>query len=349
VFALESFETEVMLGTPAQIYVLSTEIYVLSQQYPNDIAGATALSTFFVVVIAGVIALQTRLLKGRSFTTVTGKGHAVRPVTLGKWRWAAFAVCLLYFLISAVLPLGMLLLGSFMRGWGIWSADAFTLANWQVSLSDPRLMTALTNTIVLGVLVGLIGTTACAAATYLWVRTSFSSGRLLEFITWAPRFAPGPVLAIAFAWAFIGGVPIFHPILGTVLMLALILSINALPLGSRILNGGMHQIAYELEEAAKVNGAPWWDTFRRVMLPLLAPTLITSFVLLFLIATRNLVLIIFFYKPESRVLSAILWEGWRGGNPERALVAGLIMMGISMVALTVALLIRRRAGIASVY
>jgi len=189
----------------------------------------------------------------------------------------------------------------------------------------------------------------CAGATYVWVRTAFSSRRLLEVITWAPRIAPGPVLAIAFAWAFIGGVPIFHPILGSVLMLALVLSINALPLGSRILSGGMHQIAFELEEAAQVNGAPWWTTFRRVMLPLLAPALVTSFVLLFLIAIRNLVLIVFFYKPESRVLSAILWEGWRGGNPERALVAGLIMMAISMVALLIALQVRKRAGIPSLY
>jgi iron(III) transport system permease protein len=348
IFALESFETEVMLGTPARIYVLSTQIYVLAQQYPNDLSGATALSAFFLVAVAGVIALQSRLLGGRSFTTVSGHGYAVRPVALGKWRWPACAICLLYFAVSTLLPLAMLILGTFMRGWGIWSASNLTLNHWQVSLRDPRLMAALTNTVVLGLLVGLGGTAVCAAAAYLWVRTRFAGRRVLEFITWSPRIAPGPVLAIGFAWAYIG-LPIFRPILGTLLMLAVVLVVNSLPLGSRILAGGMHQVAYELEEAAQISGASWLTTFRRVLLPLLAPVLVTSFVLLFLVAIRNLVLIIFFYTPESRVLSAILWEGWRGGNPERALVAGLIMMAISLVALGAALLLRRRSGIASFY
>jgi iron(III) transport system permease protein len=349
VFALESFETEILLGTPAQIFVVSTQIYVLAEQYPSDLPGATALSTFFLVVVAGVIALQARMLGGRRFTTVSGKGHAVRPITLGRWRWAALAACLLYFTVSMVLPLGMLVLGSFMRGWGIWSADAFTLNHWQVSLRDPRLIAALTNTVVLGVLVGVAGTAVCAVASYIWVRTHFAGRGLLEFISWAPRFAPGPVLAIAFLWAYVGGLPIFRPILGTVLMLAVVLVVNSLPLGSRILAGGMHQVAYELEEAAQVSGASWLTTFRRVLLPLIAPMLATSFVLLFLVAIRNLVLVIFFYTPQSRVLSSILWEGWRGGNPERALVAGIIMMAISLVALVAAIVLRRRTGLATLY
>ena len=349
IFALESFETEVMLGTPARIYVLSTQIYLLAEQYPNDLPGATALSAFFLVAVAGVIALQMRLLGGRSFTTVSGHGFAVRPVALGKWRWAACAVCLLYFAISTLLPLAMLILGTFMRSWGTWSDSSFTLIHWQVSLRDPRLTAAVTNTVLLGGLVGLGGTVVCAGAAYVWIRTRFAGRGLLEFITWAPRVAPGPVLAIAFAWAYIGGLPIFRPILGTLLMLAVVLVVNSLPLGSRILAGGMHQVAYELEEAARMSGSPWLTTFRRVLLPLLAPVLMTSFVLLFLVAIRNLVLIIFFYKPESRVLSAILWEGWRGGNPERALVAGLMMMAISLFALGLALLVRRRAGIAGIY
>jgi iron(III) transport system permease protein len=180
------------------------------------------------------------------------------------------------------------------------------------------------------------------------VRTKFKGGRLLEFITWAPRVAPAPVLAIAFMWTYIGP-DIFRPLLGTVWMLALILIVNSIPLGTRVASGAMHQISTSLEEASWVAGSNWTRTFVRILLPLLAPTLLTSFVLLFLVASRNLSLVLFFYGPDSRVLASMIWENWSGSNPERALVAGLILMSISMVALTIALWIRKRTGLARLY
>ena len=348
IIALESFETELILGTPAQVYVLSTRIFVLAEQYPSDLHLGTALSSVFLVAVLGVIWLQMRLARGKSFTTVSGSTYSTRVTSLGPWRWLTFAVCLLYFVIATVLPFVILIMGTFMKGWGLWGPNAFTTKHWEVALGDPRLMSAITNTIVLGVLVGLGGTALCALTAYVIVRTKFKGGRLLEFITWAPRVAPAPVLAIAFMWTYIGP-DIFRPLLGTVWMLALILIVNSIPLGTRVASGAMHQISTSLEEASWVAGSNWTRTFVRILLPLLAPTLLTSFVLLFLVASRNLSLVLFFYGPDSRVLASMIWENWSGSNPERALVAGLILMSISMVALTIALWIRKRTGLARLY
>jgi len=57
---------------------------------------------------------------------------------------------------------------------------------------------------------------------------------------------------------------------------------------------------------------------------------------------------VFFYRPESRVLSTILWESWTGGTPERALVSGMIMMMMSGIALALALLLQRRVNVSTV-
>ncbi|MFN0071400.1 MAG: ABC transporter permease [Chloroflexota bacterium] len=348
IIALESFETELILGTPARVYVLSTQIFVLAEQYPSDLPRATALSSVFLLAILGVIALQMRMSKGKSFTTVSGSTYSTRVTPLGPWRWLTFGICLLYFAISTVLPFIVLVLGTFMKGWGLWGPNAFTLKHWEISLGDPRLMSAITNTIFLGILVGLGGTALCALAAYVIVRTKFIGANALELITWAPRVAPAPVLAIAFLWTYIGP-DIFRPLIGTVWMLALVLIVNSIPLGARVASGAMHQISASLEEASWVAGSNWPRTFVRIILPLLAPSLLSSFVLLFLLASRNLSLILFFYGPESRVLASMVWENWSGSTPERALVAGLILMAISMAALAVALLIRRRTGLARIY
>ena len=137
------------------------------------------------------------------------------------------------------------------------------------------------------------------------------------------------------------------PISGSLGMMAVLLVVSLLPVGSRVVNGSMYQVSNELEEAARTSGAGWFTTVSRVLLPLLAPALLTSFILLFLAAIRNLVLVVFFYTPNSRVLSVILWEGWNGQAPERALVAGILMMGLSVLALLGALVIRRRTGLAA--
>jgi iron(III) transport system permease protein len=345
ILSVESFEPEIFLGTPAKIYVLSTKIYLFAQEFPQDMPSATALSTMILLVVTALILLQVRLLAGRSFVTMSGKGFSARVGRLGRLRWVTFGLCLLYFFLSTVLPLGVLVAGSFMRGWGIWSRESITLDNWKSFLADPRLTAAITNTVVMGLTVGLVGTLLCLLIGYLVIRTHFAGRPLLEFITWAPRTAPAVVLAVAFVWAFVGGTPLLHPLLGTVWILSIVLIVNSIPLGSRAVNGALYQIAAELEQAARVSGANWLTTMRRIMMPLLTPALMTSFVLLFLVAIRNLVLVIFFYTPDSRVLSTVLWESWTGRALERGLVAGVIMMGISIVALAFGLVLRRRAGV----
>lgn len=125
-------------------------------------------------------------------------------------------------------------------------------------------------------------------------------------------------------------------------ILAVILVISGIPVAARTITGALHQVSSELEQAARISGANWIASTRYVLLPLLGPAMMTSFVLLFLLAARNLVLVLFFYTPDSRVLSTILWESWNGRSPERGLVAGVVMMALCSVALAIGLSMRRR-------
>ncbi len=344
-FALESFETELILGTPARIYVFSTKIYLLAEVFPTNLPKATALSAIFVVIVFALIALRLRLLGNKSYVTITGRGYRPRLMPLGRWRWPAFGVCMLYFSVAVFLPLSILVLGSFMRVAGLWANMSLTLEQWRISMSDPRLIKAIENTVLLGILVGVLCTLIASLAVYVMVRTQFRGRRAMELVTWAPRMAPAPVLAIAFIQAYVGSTHIFRPILGTVFILALVLLVNFIPLSSRILSGPMYQVSRELEESARVSGASWSMSFRRVMLPLLAPALMTSFVLLFLFAIRNLVLVIFFYTAQSRVLSTMLWEEWQSNYMAQALTLGLLMAVLGAIALGLALFLRRRFGV----
>ncbi len=96
-------------------------------------------------------------------------------------------------------------------------------------------------------------------------------------------------------------------IYGTVWVLVLAYSYR-LAVATRSSRAGLSQLHRELEEAASVAGASWLTTIRRVVLPLLAPSLLASFVLLFIIGFREFTLPILLQSQDNLVLSVVLWN-----------------------------------------
>ena len=81
---LQSFNTELLLGTPAGIYVYSTRIYDYIRREPAAYGEATALGSIFIVVLGVLLLFYWRFLSGnRKFTAVTGQGYSVTRVKLG--------------------------------------------------------------------------------------------------------------------------------------------------------------------------------------------------------------------------------------------------------------------------
>src|ERR1043166_1405290 len=129
---LQSFNTELLLGTPAGIYVYSTRIYDYLQREPRAYGEATALGSVFLLVLAVLLLVYWRYLAAnKKFTVVTGQGYSTMRVKLGKWRYVALTGCLLYIAVMMILPLGFLVIGSFMRRYGFFHITMpFTLAHW---------------------------------------------------------------------------------------------------------------------------------------------------------------------------------------------------------------------------
>ena len=80
--------TPLLLGEPAGIYVLPTEIYRLIEgETPADYAGASTLSLLLVLVVLALVAIQSKLLGQRKFVTVTGKSSRREAIDIGPWKW----------------------------------------------------------------------------------------------------------------------------------------------------------------------------------------------------------------------------------------------------------------------
>ncbi len=325
--SLESFEIELILGNPAGISVFPTRIYDLIRWEPPRYGQATALSSVFLVVIFVLIYIQNALLGTRQYTTVTGRGYLARSTNLGAWRWVTFATCILYIVIVIVLPLGTLVVGTFMEVFGFFDlAKVWTTRHWSGAFQDPVFLRSLKNTITLGLGASIIGTFAYCLISYSIVRTQIAGRKLIDILSWLPWALPGILISLALLWMVLGSGGILKPLYGTVSLLILAIVIKEMPLGSQIIKAAVLQVSKELEEASEASGASWVITFRRILIPLLAPTLSAVGIIMFLAAVREIPSVVFLSTNQSRTISLLMLDSIAEANMERAAVIGLFIV-----------------------
>ncbi|MSP39681.1 MAG: iron ABC transporter permease [Deltaproteobacteria bacterium] len=329
--SLEAFEIELLLGTPIGLQVFSTKIHELVTWEPPQFAPAMALSTIFLALLLLMVAMQRGYISKRSYATVTGRGFSIRPTRLGVWRYPAFAVVLVFGLVITIVPTILLVAGTFMKLFGFFNiADPWTLDNWRATLSDPVLMRSLWNTIAIGVGSGIVGVLFYALIAYVIVKKARGSW-LLDFLSWLPWSIPGILLGIALLWTFLQ-TKIFLPIYGTIYLLMIAMVIKSMPFGTQMIKSVLIQLGADLEEASNVCGASSFDTFRRIIFPLIMPALITVGLVGFISAARDISTVVLLGSGKSRTLSLLMLDFAAGAEFEKATVVAVIIVGLVVAA-----------------
>lgn len=323
---IESFESPMFFGTPAGIEVITTRIYhLINHQTVPDYQTVTAMSLGIVVLMMLIVIWQRRLLGGRNFQTITGKGFRPRLVRLGAWRWPAFAFCMLFFVLTVLMPVGQLLLGSFFQFVGFYQADMLTTKHYVSVWENAVFWRALANTGLLGVTAATATMVLGAVVAYIGVRTKWRGRNLLETLAWLPWFMPGMVLGVGFLWAF-SLLPSWIHIYGTVWALFLAYVALGSPLAARVMSASFMQISQDLEECSRAHGASWNRTFWRILVALAWPSFAAGWVLTFFMVLRELSASVLLYSAGSEVLSVVMMRLWMDGKAEEVSVIGLLML-----------------------
>jgi iron(III) transport system permease protein len=334
--SLEAFEIELLLGTPIGLQVYSTKIHELVTWEPPQYPPAMALSTVFLGVLLFMVALQRKYIGKRNYETITGRGFSIRPTQLGRWRYPAFALVLLFAMFVTLVPTALLLLGTFMRLFGFFNIlNPWTLDNWRATFSDPVLMRSLWNTLAIGLGSGLVGVFFFSFIAYVIVKTRYAGRWVLDFLSWLPWSIPGILLGVALLWTFLQ-TKIFLPIYGTIYLLMIAMVIKSMPFGTQMIKTVLIQLGSDLEEASKVCGGTWFHTFRRVILPLTMPALITVGLVGFISAARDISTVVLLGSGKSRTLSLLMLDFAAGAEFEKATVVAVIIVALVVGAALVA-------------
>jgi iron(III) transport system permease protein len=339
--SLEAFEIELILGRPISLHVFSTKIYSFMTLEPPQFAPASALGSFFLVILGLLVVCQRFFLKQRSYTTVTGRGFNTRLIRLGSWRYPAFAFVLVIALCTTVVPMVSLFFATFMKLFGYFHIpEPWTFDNWRHVLRDPILLRSLYNTLMLGVSAACLGIVLSSVIAYIIVKSKFSGRELLDFITWIPWSIPGILLGMALASSLL----LIHkivPVYGTMFALVLAMAIAGLPLTVQVIKAFLMQLGDELEEASLVAGASWYTTFRRILLPLLFPCLIVVGLLEFIASARNISTVVLLATGQTRTLALLMLDYTAGAELEKATVVGAMIV---LMVVTAALIARSLGG-----
>ena len=107
---------------------------------------------YLFVAVLSIYAYSRVITKSERFTVITGKGYRPRLLQLGRWRWPAFGLVLLYLALSTIIPFLVLAYVSFLPYLQAPSARAFAAMSWDNYLTvfhTDRIGRTLWNTFVM--------------------------------------------------------------------------------------------------------------------------------------------------------------------------------------------------------
>ncbi|MDN5927173.1 MAG: iron ABC transporter permease [Hyphomicrobiales bacterium] len=332
--AIEALEVPLLVGMPGNINLLTTDVYESTQQMPPDLGYSSAFALLLLVFVAVLFSLYGRISKNADrYQSVTGKAFRPRPFHLGRARGLAGAFIFGVFLIVLLLPLLALVwlsLLPYTSGFSLRILPFLNLDNYRAVLAHPYYLGLAVNTILVsaGAATFVVVITAVAG----WLAARRGPGHwLIDQLATLPLVFPGIVMGVA-VMQIVLYLPI--PVYGTLWAIMIAYVIRYMPYGMRYSYSGVLQVHRELEEAAGVSGASLALTLRRVMMPLLSPALLASWIFVFLICSKELSVAVLLAGPKSQVIAVAMLDLWVNGQGGELSAFGLLWtVVIALVAL----------------
>ena len=345
-----AFDVPAIIGWSNRIFTFSTYLYVLIN--PQDVLPrygvAAALSTFVMALAAALSwAYGVMQKRSREFAVVTGKAYRPRIMKLGWGVYPAWGFLGLYFLLSKFFPIALLGWSSLLPYFQLPSAMALSTVSLNHYLSQPwgLVLTGLQNTAILMILTPTAALALSLAFSWIVLRSKVPGRGIFDFIAFLPHAVPNIIFGVGALLVTLYVLQRAFPIYGTIWILLIVFTIARLSYATRMTNSGLIQIHAELEESAQICGASLPRVFRRVLLPLLSPTLLYAWLWIALLTFRELTLAVILSSSSNTTLPVVIWSLWLGGGLGQASAMAIIMLTLMVPIVAVYWVVARRQGL----
>ncbi|WP_163582493.1 ABC transporter permease [Gracilibacillus saliphilus] len=313
---LDNFGIPAFLGIPAQIDVLSTYIYQQVVGFgPSAFQRAATLSVLLgIIALCGTLVQWLLLKKSKRLeTTVEDKKPRVH---LGKSKNLIEFLLWSFFLLTSLVPFISMLMTSLLSAYGLdFTWENISLKNYQFFLENsPKAKRAIGNSLQLALVTTIIGVVIGTAFAYYRVRKPNRWSQFSEMSISLPYALPGTVMALAMIFAWMEPVPGWNPgIYGSVMILFIAYITRFLILQVRGSITAIMQVDVSMEEAAMVSGSNGWSKWRKILIPLLLPSVLSGAFLVFLTALTELTVSSLLWSSNSETIGVVIFSFEQSG------------------------------------
>ena len=318
-------------GMPGNIEVMTTRI--VTYTYMGDEAGirdATSLAASLMFIANALLFFMTWMLGRKDYTTISGKSTRPNIVELGKWKWPAFFAVGFYGFVAVILPLGSILLTSLLKS----MSKGITLDNlgfdaWIPVITSSQYMESVWNSVVYGVIAATIGTILSVFIAYLAVKTNVKGRNLPDMLTIIGGSTPSIVIALALVITFSGNFGL--NLYSTMWILVVSYLVKYMTMSVRTIAASLSQVHISLEEAALNSGASWLRTCKDIIMPLIAPSIIAGWFLIFMPSFYELTMSLLLYGSDTKTIGVLLYDLQTYADTQNASVLSVIILLIVLV------------------
>ncbi|MCW9507791.1 ABC transporter permease [Klebsiella michiganensis] len=345
--AIEEYGVPAALGSRAGLVMLTVGIEKKLADWPVDLPGASLLSLLLIAVALLAWWLQKRLTGDKEVTSVTGKPGENSGAELG---WLTLPVVLVMAGVgglAVVMPGASMVLTSLMStlSGGI-HADNVTLRHFAALFAQQgdalsALATSLSLALASAGVVGLVG----LLAAWLVVVQKMKGSAFVDALSLLPAALPGVVVGVGLI--LLWNQP-FWPVspYNTWFMLLLSYCCLLLPWPVRYVSSALRQLGNNLEPAARVHGATALQALRLIVLPLVFPALLAAMLMVFAVASRELVTSLLLAPAGTQTVSVFIWRQFEQGSAGEgmAMASLTLFTGLGLMLCALALMQRGTRG-----
>ena len=333
---LSEYGTPYTLGRRIGFYVFTTDIHRYSTTAPIDFGSSASLSSILVCICMLMWLLQNNITNRTSYRLVGGKGS--RPARtklsaagqIGAWLWVALVV-----LVAIGVPYFSIISTSLikLRGYGL-AAGNFTLDHYKELLTTPKALSSIWKSLFLAVssatICSVIGTAVVVA-----VRKSRGFfKKALEGVSLLPEMLPSIVLVIGIM-LFWNAIYKVIPLYNTIGIMVLAYVVLYLPYTVQYVTSAFTQINESLPEAGRTFGGTPGYVFRRITLPMISRGVFAGWMMIFIIAFRELVTASLIAPPNTLVVSTYINREFEQGSVSLGMAMAVLCVLITTTALLV--------------
>ncbi|HYM50666.1 MAG TPA: iron ABC transporter permease [Candidatus Limnocylindrales bacterium] len=307
---ISDFGIAATIGQQAGFPLMTLEVYNYVSSWPINYPLAAAMSTFLVLSMGAALGVQSLLLRRRSYQVISGRAHQPNQIALGAWKWAVLGATILVFAIALGAPFTASIAISLMQniGRGL-EASNFGFQNYASVLSDLHLgIGALWRSVELSIGAATLTSVLSLLVTYMIYRWRGLGRLVLNNVTVISMVVPSIVMAAGYvfafnqAWLFNAGIALY----GTLLLLLLSYIGQQVSMAVRLHLSGVQQISGSLIDAAQVSGARMLTLLVRIVLPLMRKSIVSVWLLTFVIIMFDLAMSEMLYPPGEPTLGVAL-------------------------------------------